>query len=121
MRMLHLGQLTPEAEKLLSGVGSSSNASYEEWQKVKVLIANQDAQLFLCPDNTYLVLQVDRDSLVVLALVGRNGVAIMQTLVSVAYSMGLKFVWYRTQRPGMLRLLKQFNPVPYENGYRVNV
>lgn len=116
MKFTHLEQLTPEAEFWLSGVGSS-----EDWEKIKCQIEERTAQLFLCPDNTYLVIQHDRDAIVILAISGTNGVAIMQTLVSCAKHVGLKFVWYRTERPGMQRLLKQFNPVPYENGYRVNV
>lgn len=116
IRLLHLAKLTPAAEILLSGVGDAN-----DWQEIKNEIVQGNAQLFLAPENTYLVLQVDRGALIVLAIVGKNGRAIMQTLIATAYRMQLDFVWYRTKRKGMQRLLKQFSPKQFENGYRINL
>lgn len=118
LALKHLPMLTPAAESRLAGVGCVS-----EWQKIKDDIAARRAQLFFTQDDTYLVLRVDaHDSeLVIVALTGKNGVAVMETVTHVAKQMGLRSVRFHTARRGLARLVKQFKPELIEKVYRVTV
>ena len=89
--------------------------------QIQEAVESGKAQVFYVANDTLLIFQIDRESLVVLAIVDSGGVAIMQTLIILAREMQLRFVWYRTQRRGMQKLLQEFHPVRFENGYRVDV
>jgi hypothetical protein len=67
------------------------------------------------------VLRIEGTELVIVACVGKGGIFMMQRCLEVAHGHGLLSVRFHTARPGMARLLKQFNPVELERVYKVNV
>jgi hypothetical protein len=113
--LIHMPALTDHAEQKLSAVDA------ELWPFVRDDIVNNRAQLFQCPDDTYLVLRIEGTELVIGACVGKNGVTIMERIVEIAHANGLSSIRFHTARRGMPRLLKQFKPVELERVYRVNV
>jgi hypothetical protein len=113
LRLVPQDSLTVSDLKRFDAVGDSCDIQ----QAIKLGVA----QVFYAEDDTIVVLEVDEDSLIILAVLGHNGIAMMQTLIEIAWSMRLSFVWYCSKRRGMQRLLKSFNPVPHQNGYRIRV
>lgn len=112
---LHMAELTDHAIERLSAVDS------ELWAGIHADILNGDAQLFSCPHDTFLVLRIEENELVVVACVGQGGIAIMETVIELARVNGLETVRLHTARIGLPRLIKQFNPVEIERVYRVYV
>lgn len=112
----HMPTLTPLAEQLLSGVGDP-----HLWALIRRDLMMNRAQLFECPDNTYLVLRIQGAELIILAIVGKHGVECMDFCIRIAQAKGLESVRFHTARRGMARLLKQFNPIELERVYKVTV
>lgn len=108
--------LTPHAESKLCGVGPAAL-----WERIKSDIERKIAQLFALPDDTYMVLRIDRNELVCVALVGRNAIEVVETLIELAKTNQCDTVRFHTKRRGVPRLLKQFNPVQGETAYRIPV
>lgn len=113
---VHMPTLTPLAEQLLSGAGDP-----HLWVLIRRDLMMNRAQLFECPDQTYLVIRVEGTELIILALAGKHGVAIMDFCLRLARAKGLESVRFHTSRPGLARLIKQFNPVELERVYKVTV
>ena len=67
------------------------------------------------------MLEVDREALIVLALVGQGAVEIMYSLIELAKVKTLSYVWFTTKRRGLVRMIRHLNPLEFENGYRVFV
>ena len=107
--------LSLHAEQKLSAIDS------DLWPAIRDDIVNERAQLFQCPDDSYLVLRIEDTELVIVACVGSNGIAMMQRCLEIAHVHGLLSVRFHTARRGMARLLKQFKPVELERVYKVNV
>lgn len=115
-RILHMPQITKHAEeKLLAGGDPRS------WENIKADIIAGHAQLFLCPDDTYMVLRIDRNDLVFVALVGSGAVPLVDLAIQIARAHGLKSVRFHTAHKGVPRLLKQFNPYEVNRVYRIDV
>lgn len=108
--------LTPLAEQLLSGAGDR-----DLWVLIRRDLMMDRAQLFECPDQTYLVIRVEGIELIILAFVGKNAIAVMDFCVRLARAKGLESVRFHTSRPGLARLVKQFNPIELERVYKVMV
>jgi hypothetical protein len=113
--LLHMPEITAHAEQKLSAVDA------ELWPAIHADIIRGDAQLFQCPDDSYLVLRIEDTELVIVACVGKGGILMMQRCLEIARCHGLLSVRFHTQRCGMVRLLKQFKPVELERVYRIKV
>lgn len=116
MRMLHLPAVTPHAEKRLLTAGDPYL-----WRQIKADIDAGRSQLFLCPNDTYIVLAIDRDALLFVAMVGSNAVEAVRSVIEIAYAKGLSTIRFQSAHKGMARLLKQFNPVVLQTTYEIKV
>ena len=117
IRLLHEGTLTEGDYLLLASVGESLDYDY-----VIDRIESGHAKVFYAhDDDTLLVTEIDREFLVILALVGYGAVEIMQTLLHIARCKGLSAVWFKTKRRGLARMIRHLDPQPFEDGYRVTV
>lgn len=113
--LLHMPELTEHAEEKLSGIDA------ELWSGIRNDILAKRAQLFQCPDDTYLVLRIEGTELVIVACVGRNSNELMQRCLEIAQGHGLLSIRFHTKRRGLPRLIKRFKPYELERVYRVNV
>lgn len=116
MRLLHLPAVTPDAEKRLSSAG----APYL-WRQIKADIDAGRSQLFVCPNDTYIVLAIEDDALIFVAAVGSDSIGMVHAALEIARAKGLHTIRFQTARPGMARLLKQFNPKPLQTIFGITV
>ena len=116
MRILHLPRLIPEAEEKLRAAGDPTI-----WKYIRADIDAGRSQLFLCPDDTYIVLALDDTEIIFVAMAGKNAVGAVETVLEIARVLGLQFVRFHTARKGMTRLLKQYKPMHMQSIYRMAV
>ena len=116
MRVLHLPELTPAAEEKLSTVGDPY-----VWQRIVADIAAGRSQLFLCPNDTYIVLRIEGDELIFVAAVGSDSSGLLELALDIARVHSLKFIRFHTARKGLARLVKKYNPIELHTVYRIPV
>ena len=116
MRILHIPQLTAVAEEKLRAAGDPII-----WQGIRADIEAGRSQLFLCPDDTYIVLALDDDEIIFVAMAGQNAVGAMETVLEIARVLGLQYVRFHTARKGLARLIKQYKPECVQSIYRITV
>lgn len=114
--MLHLPAITLHAEKKLSSAGDPYL-----WRQIKADIEANRSQLFLCPNDTYIVLSIDDDALVFVAMAGSNAVEVLRYVMEIARVKGLHKIRFQSARPGMARLIRRFNPRPLQTIFEIQV
>ncbi len=67
----------------------------------------------------YVVTRLEGDTLVVVAYEGLHVKGCADLLVQICEIKGLPYIRFHTQRPGLIRLLKDFNPEPLEYVVRI--
>lgn len=114
MTLTKLAGLTDQAAERLAPLFNPP-----AWARVQADILTGRAELFRCPGETYAVLRVDDDELVVVAVTGRDAVPLFEVALAIAKRNGLAAVRWHTERKGLGRLLSQFGPLEVETVYRV--
>lgn len=109
-------ELTESAACLLRRGGSSTT-----WAEIVDDIKTRRAQLFYASNGSYLVLSITRnDKLFIHACAGSDVRILMQLCIQTARHNHCTSVLFRTVKKGLLRLLREFNPVQTGNTtYRV--
>lgn len=91
------------------------------WAEIVDDIESNRAQLFYVCNDSYLVLQMQPDELLILAASGHDSDMLMTICLQIAENNGAKRVRFWTSKKGLPRLLKQFNPVEIRREYTVTV
>lgn len=107
-------KLSEHARERLQTVGDPAT-----WARIAEAIEAGRADLFACPGSTYVVTQLQHDTLVVLAAVGVNAEGFFAALMTIARANNLRAVRWHTRRRGLGRLLASFGPVEVERVYEV--
>lgn len=94
--------------------------------EIKQEVISGECMLFLVkPSKTWVVLRVEGNELVVVAMVGSGAITVSQALYDECVKQGMNSLRFHTKRPGLARLLKKFNPVliqqTHEYIYKVSV
>lgn len=116
IKLRHMQELTKTAACLLRRGGSS-----HDWESIQQAIEEKRAQLFFVNNGSYLVLQVERNDLFILAAAGVQGDLLMELCRQVAKQNDCKTISFNTSKKGLPRLLKHWNPVEVQRTYRINV
>ena len=118
IKLERMPELTESAACLLRRGGS-----FNTWQEIVSDIEDRKAQLFYATNGSYLVMSITRnDKLFIHACAGSNARMLMQLCIQTARHNHCTSVLFRTEKKGLLRLLRQFNPVQTGNTtYRVAI
>lgn len=72
--------------------------------------------------DSYMVARIESEGeFVVVAFEGKNLLEVVPHVMANAQREGCKSIRFHTQRPGLVRLLKDYNPQPLEYVCRINV
>lgn len=109
-------ELTESAACLLRRGGSST-----AWSQIVIDIKTHRVQLFRASNDSYLVLSItEDDELFIHACAGQDARTLMRLCMQTAKHNHCTSVLFWTVKKGLLRLLREFNPVEISNTvYRV--
>jgi len=89
---------------------------------IKSMIESGKSQLYKVNDGeSWFCFTGDENELVLQCMKGKNGVAICDVIFTWAKQQGFKTIRFHTNRKGMPRLFKKFNPIEVETVYRITV
>lgn len=91
------------------------------WGQIVDDIESNRAQLFYVCNDSYLVLRMLPDELLILAASGSDAKMLMEICLQIAKLNGVEHVRFHTSKKGLPRLLAEFNPVEVSREYRINV
>lgn len=103
MNIVKLSEWTDEADEALRPVTAN------EHHQMMCEVNDGISELYCIDGNSWLITRIDGDELVVCCYIGENVKEVAAKLWDAANAAGCKYIRFHTQRPGLNRMMREYN------------